>query len=111
MQNHIIQTDWFQRQEDYTIYLLEITGHQYSFAIASNRKWGSENAEVEEGTFYQLMRDREDDGFFDWYCAARPYEQFFHTELEAMLLFVHNWMRWKGVLAVQSDRMGSKSKG
>jgi hypothetical protein len=96
--------DWFKRDVDVTIYLLEITGFPYSFAQASSRKWGSEEAEIEHGDFYQLMPDSLDDGFFDWYCETSPYMQFYTTWEECTLIFVYQWMKWRELLAVQNDR-------
>lgn len=73
--------------------LKSITGFSYSFATVSTRKWGHEDAvkENSEAGFFQLMPDGLDDGFFDWYCLARQYHQFFITKENAVVNFLYYW--------------------
>ena len=75
-------------------YLHLITTNKYGVAASSQRKWGSEESEVESGTFYQIMPDDEDGGFFDWYCDTRPYNQFFTSIDAAVIHFVLYWHIW-----------------
>ncbi len=86
------EADFFKNEDDYTNYLLDITGYEYLFAVASVRMWGNKE---ERGTFYQLMPDSLDDGFFDWYCDKCPYYQFFKLKTEATLRFIKYWLEWK----------------
>lgn len=87
--------DFFNTDDDFSNYLLEITGHHYSFAVGSIRTWG--NIKEHDGKFYQLMPDEFDDGFFDWYCEERPNNQFFKNKLECVLRFVKHWINWKKI--------------
>ncbi|WP_461054173.1 hypothetical protein [Spirosoma arcticum] len=77
------------------MYLGLITGHKYVIATGSGRKWGSEDSRVEHGTFYQIMPDSDDDGFFDWYCEHRMHNQFFKSIDTAVLHFVFYHHIWK----------------
>ncbi|HRI20943.1 MAG TPA: hypothetical protein PLA68_08305 [Panacibacter sp.] len=56
------EVDFFKDDDDFTNYLSDITGYDYSFAVSSNRTWGNKE---EKGSFFQLMPDSIDDGFFD----------------------------------------------
>ena len=79
--------------------IFTLTGNIYCFATSSVRKWGNEDAKIEnlqEG-FFQLMPDKTDNGFFDWYCSERPYHQFFSTKENAALNFLHYWTQWKAI--------------
>lgn len=84
----------FENEDDYSIYLKELTGFNYDFAISSHRKL-SENSPVETGEFYQLMPTTKDDGFFDWYCDNRMYHQFFASQWAATLQFIKYWFQWQ----------------
>ena len=77
--------------------LHRITGHRYSFAIASNRCWdNADNAEADNAIgFFQLMPDDGDDGFFDTYCDERPWHQFFRSKEDCVLNFLYYWSKWK----------------
>jgi hypothetical protein len=83
----------FEEPETVRSYLHFLTSHFYSFAIISNRRWGKKN-KVEHGTFWQLMSDGEDDGFFDWYCYVREDYQFFKTKEICILYFIKYWTEW-----------------
>lgn len=79
-----------------TVILYNLTGCFYSFAAATDMKWG-ENGEEKTSNleFYQLMPDSEDGGFFDWYCDVRTYHQFFDRKEDAVLHFINYWFQWK----------------
>ncbi|CAN5721498.1 hypothetical protein BH10BAC2_BH10BAC2_17890 [soil metagenome] len=85
------EADFFKNEDDFTNYLFDITGLDYSFAVSSDRMWGNKK---EKGTFYQLMPDSIDNGFFDWYCDRCPYHQFFKLKTEAVLRFMKYWWEW-----------------
>ena len=99
-------------------YLAYITGYKYCVAVGTGRIWGDENAKrhaqtleqehyntngededsvalTESGSFYQIMPETDDDGFFDWYCDNRPNNQFFKTTEMAVLHFVFWWNVWQ----------------
>ena len=79
--------------DDVANFTRAMTGHPYSFALADHRKWG-EKSKIERGEFYQLMPDRPDDGFFNWYCDTRPFNQFFKTKEMCLIHFLkyhHDW--------------------
>ena len=78
-----------------TPYLRMITGYRYGLEVSFHRKWGNVDSAVENGKFYQIIPDRVDDGFFDWYCDNRPFHQFFRTIEMALLHFVFYWHVWK----------------
>jgi hypothetical protein len=86
--------DFFKSTEDLTNYVLEITGQQYEFAEASSRRWGR-MSKLEHGTFYQLIPDTGDDGFFDWYYVRKPDHQFFKMREECVMRFIKYWVEWK----------------
>lgn len=101
-------------QDDVRQFLKEVTGHDYSFAVGSHRIWdrkvvkfGKNEDEVlefededsayeriEEGTFYQLMPDGADDGFFEWYVSERMYNQFFKSKEMCVAYFLKFWIIW-----------------
>ena len=85
----------FENENQVTPYLRLITGFRYCPAKVSFRRWGSTESEPEEGQFYQIVPDRVDNGFFDWYCGNRPYHQHFRTVEMAVLYFVFYWHIWK----------------
>jgi|AntAceMinimDraft_14_1070370.scaffolds.fasta_scaffold01232_11 hypothetical protein len=86
----------FEKPEDVSKYLHFITNNYYSFAAGAVRKWGNvEKVErSDELPFYQLMPDNLDDGFFNWYCVERPYNQFFKTKEMCIIYFVKYWLEW-----------------
>jgi hypothetical protein len=75
--------------------LYRVTGNVYSFATAQGRYLGSEEQFTREGTTYQLMPETTDNGFFDWYCDKRPYNQFFPSKNDCVLNFLKYWHIWK----------------
>ncbi|GAB4024075.1 hypothetical protein [Spirosoma koreense] len=77
------------------IYLAGLTGYSYTIAQSSQRKWGDANSKIDEGNFYQITPDVEDDGFFDWYCEVRPYNQFFKTVENALIHFAFYRNLWE----------------
>jgi hypothetical protein len=115
---HINKIDHFSDlQEEVRQFLLEVTGERYSFATNVSRIWGrkvkkfgknedeilelededSAVSRVEHGTFFQLMPDRTDDGFFNWYCRERMYNQYFTTKEMCVAYFLKFWIIWKSV--------------
>jgi hypothetical protein len=86
-------TEHFESEFQAESYLQQITRVNYTFAMASQRKWGA-NGPIEYGQFYQIMPDGIDTGFFDWYCIDRPYYQFFTSMEAAVLHFVYYWHVW-----------------
>lgn len=85
----------FEDENQVTPYLRMVTGYRYGLEISLHRKWGSAGSVQEQGKFYQIIPDRVDDGFFDWYCDNRPYQQFFRTMEMAVLHFVFYRHVWK----------------
>ncbi|MES2730969.1 MAG: hypothetical protein V4714_04445 [Bacteroidota bacterium] len=85
----------FEDEQQVTPYLRLVTGLRYCLATSNHRKWGLATNPVEEGSFYQIIPDKMDDGFFDWYCNNRPYHQFYKTAEMALLHFVFYWHVWK----------------
>ena len=83
----------FENYEDVVKYMIEMTGHPYLFAVAKERKWGS-NSKIEEGEFFQLMPAKFDTGFFYWYCEKRPYHQFFKSKEMCVLHFLKYHQDW-----------------
>lgn len=90
----------FENDRDLREYLFFFTGHLYSFAESSLRIWGK-GGEVEgskydpaKSTFYQLMPDEIDDGFFNYYVSIRPDNQFFKTKEMCVIHFVRFWTDW-----------------
>jgi hypothetical protein len=103
-------------QDDVRQFVGEVTKHQYSFAVASSRIWGQRikrfgknedeilqyeeidsEKDVQHGTFYQLMPDGIDDGFFDWYCEKRQDYQFFISKEMCVAYFLKFWILWKNI--------------
>jgi len=75
--------------------LAKVTGARYVFAVGACRTWNTED-NYQKGTFYQIMPFDTDDGFFDWYCLERIYNQFFETKEEAVdqfLIYRRLWQR------------------
>src|SRR4051794_35930451 len=88
-------------EKEISIILYNITGSLYTFAGSSSMRWGangevlkSENTSFRNG-FYQLMPERGDDGFFDWYCDIRSEQQFFKSKETCVLHFINYWYQWK----------------
>jgi len=79
--------------------LRSITGQQYCFAEAANRKWAHAEATTESSRegFFQLVPVGTDNGFFDWYCRERPYNQFFTSKDAAVVNFLHYWNQWSSM--------------
>ncbi len=97
-------------------FLHEITKYPYSFVVATKNIWGfksqPENEELvdenlvdepdgelvnpvpEAGTFYQLIPDTVDDGFFNWYSQERSGYQFHNTREMAVVYFLKYWIIW-----------------
>ena len=78
----------FEDENQVVPYLRMVTDYRYGIEISHHRKWGSKDSPIEEGIFYQIIPDRVDDGFFDWYSNLCPYHQFFKTVEMALLWFV-----------------------
>lgn len=83
----------FSNDFEHEYYLYQLTGYRYEYAVSSFRQWNDD--EVEEGVFYQIMDNEEDEGFFDWYCSKRPNNQFFLFKETCLLHFVYYWNMWK----------------
>jgi hypothetical protein len=86
-------------EQDITRILHAVTGHIYTFATASDMRWGKNDTVEHKGEefpngFYQLMPDAMDDGFFDWYCYHRDEQQFFASPETAALHFIYYWTQW-----------------
>lgn len=101
-------------QDDVREYLREVTNCSYSFAVTSKRIWGrkpikfgknedeilefededSAYKRIEDGQFYQLMPDGLDEGFFNWYCRERMYNQFFTTKEMCVASFLKFYIIW-----------------
>ena len=84
----------FEDENQVVPYLRLLTDYRYTVEISLHRKWGDENAVKEDGKFYQIVPDRVDNGFFDWYCDNRPFHQHFRTVEMALLHFVFYWHLW-----------------
>jgi len=86
----------FENEKDVREYLHFFTNNYYSFAIATERIWTDPDKveHLKNEWFYQLMPDKLDDGFFDWYCWVRPNNQFFKTQEMCILYFVRYWTEW-----------------
>ena len=70
------------------------TGQSFVFAVGTVRKWGSEDAPVEQGTFYQLMPSDGEHEFFDWYCQEQMYRQWHIDKASCALAFLDNFIVW-----------------
>jgi hypothetical protein len=77
----------FDNQDDVKHYLKYITNNNYSFSIL---EFGNTN----NGKVYQLMPEKGDDGFFDWYCCVRPNNQYFKTKEICVIYFIRYWTEW-----------------
>ena len=95
----------FEDESQVTPYLRLVTGFRYCLEKISHRKWGDADQPSEEGNFYQIVPDRVDNGFFDWYCDNRPYHQAFRTVEMAVLYFVFYWHIW------QKEKIAPKPSG
>ena len=87
----------FDKKQDLNYFLSFFTSYSYVFAETSDRVWSdTEKEEHMNGgsSFYQLMPDKSDDGFFDWYCFTRPNNQFFKTKEMCVLYFVKYYIEW-----------------
>ena len=84
----------FEDENQVVPYLRLLTDYRYTVEIRHHRKWGDASSAQEEGNFYQIVPDRVDDGFFDWYCDNLPYHQHFKTVEMALLHFVFYWHVW-----------------
>ena len=87
-------TEKFESENQVVPYLRMVTSYRYGIEISQHRKWGNQESAVETGTFYQIIPDRVDNGFFDWYCDNRPYHQLFITVEMALLYFIFYWQVW-----------------
>ena len=85
----------FEDENQTVPYLRMITDYRYGVEVSNHRKWGNKDSPVEHGRFYQIIPDRVDDGFFDWYCNICPYHQLFKTVEMALLRFVFYWNVWR----------------
>lgn len=83
--------DFFTCDEDYKIYLKEVTGYPYAFKISAARTF---EESFEQGVFYRLQPEQKDDGFYEWYRFKMPNRQYFRTKTEAVLLFTRMWFEW-----------------
>lgn len=90
----MFEDEIYHDDESLENWIYDVTQQHYSFAVASERKWDNENSIIEHGTFYQLMPDYIDDGFFNWYIAKRPYNQFFTSHYVATLELVKYRNQW-----------------
>ena len=88
-------TERFEDENQVVPYLRLLTDYRYAVEISMHRRWGQAGGDVEEGRFYQIVPDRVDDGFFDWYSDNRPDHQHFKTVEMALLHFVFYWHLWK----------------
>lgn len=74
--------------------LFSLTGTKYIFAQVSSRRWGRKSETV-NGTYYQIMPERLDDPFFNWYCNERTEYQFFKSKANCIIYFLKYWVIWK----------------
>lgn len=82
-------------EEQLEILLTDYTGQEdIGFAVVDSRKFGTEFAKEEIGTFYQVMSDGP---FFDWYCDEREHQQFFTTIDQAALAYLKYFKKWEGL--------------
>jgi hypothetical protein len=84
----------FEDENQVVPYLRMLTDYRYTVEITTHRRWGSEDSALQEGRFYQIVPDRVDNGYFDWYCDNRPDHQHFKTVEMALLHFVFYWHVW-----------------
>lgn len=92
--NFDLNHEKFENEYQIVPYLRLVTGCRYGVETSAHRRWGNETSSQEEGKFYQIIPDRVDDGFFDWYCDYRPFHQFFRTVEMALIHFVFYWHVW-----------------
>lgn len=85
----------FEDAQQVTPYLRYVTGCRYRLEKTGHRRWGDAGSPLEEGTFYQILPDQVDTGFYNWYCNNRPYHQLYHTPEMALLQFVFYWHVWQ----------------
>lgn len=78
---------------NYLDILHSITGVKYTFAQASNRRWGAKG-KIIDGVFYQLMPEKTADPFFYWYCDKRTEYQFFKSKANCVIYFLKYWFEW-----------------
>ncbi|MCE6993063.1 hypothetical protein [Dyadobacter sp. CY323] len=79
--------------------LANLTGYVYTFANTSHQRWGRDGKIKKAGDknpagFFQIMPDKSDDGFFEWYCDNRIEYQFFRSKNKAVLHFIFYWIKW-----------------
>lgn len=73
--------------------LFDVTGQEdIGFAVTSSRKFGTEYAKLQEGTFYQVMSHG---AFYDWYCDEREHQQDFSTIDQAALAYLKFFKKWE----------------
>ena len=77
--------------------LRNITGSKYCWAVTSDRKWGKdspiEHAKINK-PFYQIMPNKGDTDFFNWYCYTREWHQFFKTREMCLIYFLYYFNEW-----------------
>lgn len=93
--NFDLNHEKFENEYQIVPYLRLVTGCRYGVETSAHRRWGNASSPQEEGKFYQIIPDRVDDGFFDWYCDFRPFHQFFRTVEMALIHFVFFWHVWR----------------
>lgn len=80
------------------MYLTSFTGFDYDFAMGSCRKWGSGDVVTEDNTsYFQIMPNTVDDGFFEWYVKKRPYRQFFESYETCIIHFLYYRKIWMDI--------------
>lgn len=99
---HATEGERFEDENQVTPYLRIVTGYRYNVEITSHRRWGSNESPLEAGQFFQIIPDKVDNGFFDWYCDNRPHQQNFNTVEMALLHFIFYWHIWKEDLEEKS---------
>jgi hypothetical protein len=87
-------TERFESENQVTPYLRIVTGYRYNLEISQHRILEGDTSQ-ETGKFFQIIPDRVDNGFFDWYCDNFPGKQLFQTVEMALLHFVFYWHVWK----------------
>ena|SRR4028118_487543 len=85
-------TEKFENENQVTPYLRMVTSYRYNLELSKHR---ITEGEPESGNFFQIIPDRVDNGFFDWYCDNYPHKQLFKTVEMALLHFVFYWHVWK----------------
>lgn len=89
-----VGSERFEDENQVIPYLRIVTGYRYNVEISAHRRWGGIENTLESGQFFQIIPDKVDNGFFDWYCDNRPHHQYFHTVEMALLHFVFYWHVW-----------------